>query len=226
MNHNIPHQDSYSTEMWRIFRIIAEFVDGTEVMHTLGPSVAFFGSSVDRTSKDPYYELARTLAQKISKKGFAITTGGSLGIMEAANKGAREVEGKSCGLCIDLPFEEKPNNFIDEKYLLRFRHFFVRKLMFVKYAQAFVVLPGGYGTIDELFESLNLIQTKKTKKFPVFLVGTEYWKGLVDWIQKTVLAQGNISKEDFALFRLIDDPDQITEEICDYYNKTKCLQNF
>jgi uncharacterized protein (TIGR00730 family) len=223
---NLPSQDSLSTEMWRIFRMIAEFVDGTEVMHTAGPSVAFFGSSVERSPKDRYYELARVLAQKISKKGFTITTGGSFGIMEAANRGAKDVEGKSCGLCIDLPYEEKPNEYIDKKYLVKFRHFFIRKVMFVKYAQAFVVLPGGFGTIDELFESLNLIQTKKTKKFPVFLVGSEYWKGLVDWLQKRVLADGNITEEDFALFRVTDDPDAIAEEILSYHNKTKCLQNF
>ncbi len=226
MNNALPFQDSYSTEMWRIFRIIAEFVDSTEAMHTLGPSVAFFGSSVAKGTTDLYYELAIALAQKISKKGFAITTGGSFGIMEAANKGAKEAGGKSCGLCIDLPYEEKPNDFIDKKYLLNFRHFFVRKLMFVKYAQAFVVLPGGYGTIDELFEALNLIQTKKTKKFPVFLVGSDYWKGLVDWIHTTVLGKGNISREDVSLFRVVDDPDLIAEEIFDNYNKTKCLKNF
>ncbi len=226
MNEEMPNQDSYSTEMWRIFRIIAEFVDSTEVMHTIGPSVAVFGSSVAKGPDDPYYEMARILAQKIAKKGFTITTGGSFGIMEAANKGAKEVGGKSCGLCIDLPYEEKPNDFIDKTHLLKFRHFFIRKVMFVKYAQAFVVMPGGFGTIDELFEALNLIQTKKTKKFPVFLVGSDYWKGLVDWIQKTVLAKGNISKEDFALFRLVDDPDLIADEIFHYYNKTRYLQNF
>jgi uncharacterized protein (TIGR00730 family) len=166
------------------------------------------------------------LAQKISQKGFTITTGGSFGIMEAANKGAKEEGGKSCGLCIDLPYEEKSNDFIDKKYLIKFRHFFIRKLMFVKYAQAFVVFPGGYGTIDELFESLNLIQTKKTKKFPVYLVGSEYWKGLVDWIEKTVLARGNISREDFSLFRVSDDLDLIAEEILSNYKKSKSLQNF
>jgi uncharacterized protein (TIGR00730 family) len=226
MKKEIPLQESLSSEMWRIFRMIAEFVDGTEIMHTVGPSIAFFGSSVERSSDDPYYELARILAQKIAQNGFTITTGGSFGIMEAANKGAKEVNGKSCGLCIDLPEEEKPNEFIDKNYLVKFRHFFIRKVMFVKYAQAFVVFPGGYGTIDELFESLNLIQTKKTKKFPVFLVGSEYWKGLVEWLQKMVLVKGNISREDFALFQVIDDPDQIAEEILRHYNKTKNIQNF
>ncbi|MFI5335110.1 MAG: LOG family protein, partial [Chlamydiales bacterium] len=161
---------SHTIDAWRVFRIVSELVQGFETLVSLGPSVTIFGSSKSKES-DPYYKLATLFAGKISKKGFAVITGGGPGIMEAINKGAKlEGTGRSSGLCIDLPQEEEPNHYIDRKYLLRFRYFFVRKVMFVRYAQAFVIFPGGYGTLDELFEALMLIQTMRIKPFPVYLV--------------------------------------------------------
>ena len=219
-------QQTQTLDSWRLFRIMAEFVDGFESMTSLGPSVAIFGST-NATPKNPhYYELATLIAKKISEKGFGIITGGGPGIMECANKGAQEANGRSCGLCINLPSEEKPNPYVDAKYELSFRYFFVRKVMFVRYAQAFVVLPGGFGTLDELFESLTLIQTRKIKYFPVYLVGKDYWKGLLDWLRHTVLENNNIKKEDFDLIRLSDDPDEIAEGIEKHFNQTKSLENF
>ena len=169
----MPRKDleTHQWDAWRIFRILSELVDGFETMISLGPSVAIFGGAQTR-GDDPYYHQAAVLAAKLSKAGFGIITGGGPGIMEAANEGAKAAGGKSCGLCIDLPTEEAPNSFIDAKYLLKFRYFFVRKVMFVRYAQAFVVFPGGFGTMDELFEALTLIKTKKISHFPVFLVGS------------------------------------------------------
>ncbi len=211
-------------DAWRVFRILSEFVEGFEVMTDIGPSVAIFGSSRVKEN-DPHYDMAVKLSGKIAKKGFGIITGGGPGIMEAANEGARAAGGKSCGLCIDMPKEE-PNPFIDRQYLLRFRYFFVRKVMFVRYAQAFVILPGGYGTLDEVFEALTLIQTEKSKKFPIYLIGTQYWKGLVDWLKTQVLAKGNISPIDLDLFQVTDDLDAVADGIADYYDKTKTLENF
>ena len=212
-------------DAWRVFRILSEFVDGFETMISLGPSVAIFGGSQTR-GDDPYYNQAAVLAAKISKAGFGIITGGGPGIMESANKGAQRASGKSCGLCINLPSESKPNPYIDEKYALNFRYFFVRKVMFVRYAQAFVVLPGGFGTMDELFEALTLIQTGKIKYFPVYLVGKDYWKGLIDWIKNTVLAHDNIKQKDFDLIHLTDDPDEIADGIEKFYRQSKSLENF
>lgn len=216
---------SYSFDAWRVFRILSEFVEGFETMTTLGPSVAIFGSSRIKAN-DPQYNLASVLASKITKKGFAIITGGGPGIMEAANEGARMEGGPSCGLCIDLPHEEEPNPFIDRKYLLRFRYFFVRKVMFVRYAQAFVVLPGGFGTLDELFEALTLIQTRKIKPFPVYLLGKDYWSGLIKWLETTVLSNKNISPEDLKLLILTDDLDEIANGIEEHYRQVKSLENF
>jgi uncharacterized protein (TIGR00730 family) len=209
-----------------MFRILSEFVDGFEAMTTIGPSVAFFGSA--RTKKDdPYYPLATELAKKVVAKGFAIITGGASGLMEASNKGAKEADGRSCGLCIDLPQEELPNKYIDRDYLLRFHYFFVRKVMFVRYAQAFVVLPGGFGTLDELFEALTLIQTHRIERFPVYLVGKTYWQGLIDWIKSTILAHKNISPADLDLFILTDDLDEVADGIVQHYRRrVKCLENF
>jgi uncharacterized protein (TIGR00730 family) len=221
-----PHKQIHTLDSWRVFRILAEFVDGFETMTLLGPSVAIFGSST-RTPHDPHYcELAKTIAKKIAEKGFGIITGGGPGIMEAANKGAQEAKGKSCGLCINLPPEEEPNPFIDAKYTLSFRYFFVRKVMFVRYAQAFVALPGGYGTLDELFEALTLIQTKKIKPFPIYIVGKEYWEGLIGWLENKVLKEKNISENDFKLFTVTDDPDEIADGIDQHYQRTKSLENF
>lgn len=212
-------------EAWRVFRILSEFVEGFEKLTNLGPMVTIYGSTQAK-KKNPYYKKAELLAKKLVKKGFAITTGGGPGIMEAANKGAREAGGSSCGLCIDLPQEEKPNHYIDEKYLLKFRYFFVRKVMFVRYAAAFVAFPGGYGTLDELFECLTLIQTGKTKPFPIFLVGKEYWSPLVNWIQDTVLERGCINKDGFDLMTISDDLDEIADAIYKNYKKVKSLENF
>jgi uncharacterized protein (TIGR00730 family) len=214
-----------SLDAWRVFRILAEFVEGFETMVSLGPSVAIFGSSRIK-SNDPYYNLTSSLASKIVQKGLGIITGGGPGIMEAANEGARIAGGRSCGLCIDLPHEEPPNPFIDRKYLLRFRYFFVRKVMFVRYAQAFVVMPGGFGTIDELFESLTLIKTHKIQKFPVFLIGVSYWSGLLEWLKKTAVAYGNISSEDFELLKVTDNLDEVVDGIEAHWRKTKSLENF
>ena len=216
---------SETIDSWRVFRILSEFVEGFEEMVSLGPSVAFFGSAQTK-QEDPTYQLTRTLAGKIVEKGFAIITGGGPGLMAAANEGAKLKGGRSCGLCIDLPSEEAPNDFIDHKHLLRFRYFFVRKVMFVRYAQAFVVMPGAYGTLNELFEALLLIQTERMKRFPVYLVGKEYWSGLVDWMLKTVLKSGNLLPDDLKLFTVTDDLDEVVRGVEEHYKKVTVLENF
>lgn len=203
-------------DAWRVFRILSELVDGFEKMANIGPSVSMFGSTRVKTDS-PVYQLAVEVAKKISAKGFAIITGGGPGTMEAANKGAQEAKGISCGLSITLPFEPGSNPYIDRKYNLEFRYFFVRKVMFVRYAQAFVVLPGGFGTFDELFEALTLIQTKKIKPFPIFLMGISYWQGLVDWLKNTMLKEGYISQCDLDLIILTDDPDFVANKIEEHY---------
>lgn len=213
-------------DAWRVFRVMAELVDGFETMSALGPSVAIFGSTNQNPITTKYHDLAEKIAEKIAAKGFGIITGGGPGIMERANKGAQNVNGKSIGLTIKLPAEPKPNPYIDPHYLLSFRYFFVRKIMFVRYAQAFVVMPGGYGTLDELFEAITLIQTSKIQPFPVYMVGKDYWKGLIDWIKETVLANGNITKKDFELIRLSDDPDEIANGIEEFSRIPKPLENF
>lgn len=213
-------------DSWRILRIMSEFVEGFESMTALGPSVAIFGSSKAQPKSRKYYELAEKTCAKIAEKGYGIITGGGPGIMESANKGAQSAQGRSCGLCIDLT-KERPNSYIDYNYEFNFRYFFVRKVMFVRYAMAFVVFPGGYGTLDELFEALTLIQTQKIRPFPVYLVGKEYWKGLLDWIKTTMLEKhGNISQDHFDLIRLSDDPDEIVEGIEAHYRHIKSLENF
>jgi uncharacterized protein (TIGR00730 family) len=221
-----PHKQAHSLDSWRLFRIISEFVDGFETMTFLGPSVAIFGSTNQHPIDRKYYDLAETIAEKLVMKGFGIITGGGPGIMECANKGAQKGGGKSCGLCISLPSESRPNPYIDERYELNFRYFFIRKVMFVRYAQGFVVLPGGFGTLDELFEALTLIQTQKIKPFPVYLVGKEYWKGLIDWLKNTVLAHNNIKQKDLDLIIISDDPDEIAEGIEKHYKQTKSIENF
>ena len=194
---------------WRVFRILAEFVEGFEEMTLHPPAVTIFGSA--RTAPgDPMYQLAEDLGRRFANRGYAVLTGGGPGIMEAANKGAHEAGGTSIGLNIELPHEQKPNPYANVQ--VSFRYFFVRKFMLVKYAQAFVILPGGFGTFDEFFESLMLIQTQKIRPFPVVLVNSAYWQGLVDWIREFPLAQGKISPEDPGLFTVLDDP----EEIIDY----------
>ncbi len=205
-------------DTWRMFRIMSEFVEGFETLKGVGPAVSIFGSA--RTKPDhPDYLLARTLARKCVEQGFAVITGGGPGIMEAANRGAIEAGGTSIGLNIELPFEQKPNPY--QTTSIGFRYFFVRKVMFVKYAVAFICCPGGFGTLDEFFESLTLIQTKKIKPFPVFLVNSGYWGGLTDWMKSTVQAQGMIDPADLDLFAVRDDPDAVIRELKAWYVKVK-----
>ena len=191
-------------DLWRLFRIMAEFTEGFEELATVGPAVSIFGSARTETT-DKYYQLAEDTAAEVAKAGFAVITGGGGGIMEAANKGAAEAGGKSIGLNIDLPMEQKPNDF--QNLAMHFRYFFCRKVMFLKYAHGFIVLPGGYGTMDEFFEALVLIQTLRQASFPVILMGEDYWAGLLDWIKDTMLDKFNyIEADDLNLFTLTDDP--------------------
>ncbi|MFH1777208.1 MAG: TIGR00730 family Rossman fold protein [Candidatus Omnitrophota bacterium] len=208
-------KDDFTTEeTWRIFRIMAEFVDGFETLAKIGPAVSIFGSA--RMSKNnPYYRLAQDIAFFLVKEGYAIITGGGPGIMEAANKGAKIAKGKSVGLNIHLPLEQKPNPYIST--LLEFRYFFCRKVMFVKYAKAFVIMPGGYGTLDELFESITLVQTKRIQPFPIILVGSKYWQGLKKWIEKVLLKHGYITKKDLNIIKIVDKPMDVVCEIKRYY---------
>lgn len=215
----IDRNDGAYIDAWRVFRILSEFVDGFETMTDIGPSVSIFGSA--RVPPDnKYYKQGVLVAQKIAQKGFAIITGGGHGIMEAANKGAQEGKGRSCGINVNLPFETDSNPYIDPKYRLNFRYFFVRKVMFVRYAKAFVFLPGGFGTLDELFETLTLIQTRKIKKIPIILFGKSYWEGMVNWLRQTVLAENHLSPEDFDRFTVTDDPDEVVRLIEEHFKET------
>ena len=199
-----------SQEAWRLFRILAEFVEGFDTLANIGPAVTFFGSA-RATEKEPEYVAARSLASKLAKDGCAIITGGGPGVMDAANRGAQEGGGLSVGLNIELPFEQRPNSHVDK--LVGFRYFFVRKVMFVKYSVAFVILPGGFGTMDELFEALTLIQTHKIKPFPVYLLGKSYWGGLIDWLKEVMVKEGKISAEELDILHVVDDQQEIVEGI-------------
>jgi uncharacterized protein (TIGR00730 family) len=211
---------------WQIFKIMSEFVEGFEKMNKTGPCVSIFGSARSRPG-DRYYEMAIEIAKTLTYEGYGIITGGGPGIMEAANKGAYDNEGKSVGLNIDLPFEQEPNRYIDSDKLINFDYFFVRKVMFVKYAQGFVVLPGGLGTMDELFEALTLIQTKKIGKFPIILVNSDFWKGMIDWLREAMLEKtSNINEEDLFLFKLVDTVEEAVKEINDFYAKYLLSPNF
>lgn len=227
---NVFEQKSWTeikaASSWQIFKIIAEFVEGFEKLSRIGPCVSIFGSA--RTaSTHPYYLLAEEIGKKLTEKGYGVITGGGPGIMEAGNKGAKLAGGKSVGLNIDLPFEQFSNPYIDSDKLINFDYFFVRKLMFIKYAQGFVVLPGGFGTLDELFEALTLIQTRKTGRFPVVLVGTNYWKGLIDWLKGTMLEQErNINPADLDLMAVVDTADEAVQHIEDFYSKFILSPNF
>lgn len=193
-------------ESWRLFKILGEFVDGVENLHDLGRAVSIFGSA--RTQPDdPYYRMASDIAGRFAAEGFAVITGGGGGIMEAANKGAAEAGGRSVGLNINLPFEQQPNEFADLK--LDFNYFFIRKVMFIKYASAYIAMPGGFGTLDEIFEVMTLIQTRRIKPFPVILAGNGYWSGILDWIKDRLEGTGMISKGDLDLIQVMDDPDEI-----------------
>jgi uncharacterized protein (TIGR00730 family) len=207
-------EDLTTSETWRIFRIQAELIDGIETMNELGAAVAIFGSA-RLQPESPYYQLARQVASNLSHAGFAVITGGGPGIMEAANRGAYEGQGESVGLNIELPHEQSPNPYQDRS--IAFRYFFVRKLMFVKYSVAYVICPGGFGTLDELFESLTLIQTDKIRHFPVILLGSDFWGGLIDWMRAKMLEMGCIDEADLDLFHVCDDADEATRIITTHY---------
>jgi len=199
-------EDLERSEPWRVFRILSEIIDGIETLNSLGPALSIFGSS-RLGPGDLYYEQAVDLARRLSDVGCSVITGGGPGIMEGANRGAKEGKSKSVGLNIQIPSEQKSNKYQDIS--LSFRYFFARKLMFVKYAMGFVIFPGGFGTMDELFEAMTLVQTKKIEPFPVILFGSDYWKGLLDWMKNTLLAHGTISPEDLALFSIVDSPEEV-----------------
>ncbi len=226
-NHSEIEQQLQSSQkdLWRVFRIMSEFVEGFETMAKIKPSVLIFGSARTKP-EDKYYKLAEETAKELVKKGFGITTGGGPGIMEAGNKGAKEAGGSSTGINIELPNEQGANPYIDEDKLLNFRYFFVRKLMFFKYAQGYILFPGGFGTIDEGFEVLTLIQTGKTDKFPIVLMGSEYWSSLVEWIKEHQLKAGYISPEDLDLFSITDDPKEAAKIIFDFHKGKKLTPNF
>ncbi|NVK66494.1 MAG: TIGR00730 family Rossman fold protein [Flavobacteriales bacterium] len=213
-------------DSWAIFKIIAEFVEGYERMAKIGPCISVFGSA--RTKPDnPYYEMGVRIAELLAEGGYGVITGGGPGIMEAGNKGAQQGGGKSVGLNIDLPFEQNHNPYIDQEHNLEFDYFFVRKVMFVKYAQGFVVLPGGFGTLDELFEALTLIQTKKINNRPVVLIGKKYWTGLIEWIKSSMLEmENNISAADLDLFGLVDTAEEAYEYIEEFYKSHQLSPNF
>lgn len=215
-----------TNDSWAVFKIMSEMVNGFETMAKIGPCVSIFGSA--RTApgtKD--YKLAEEIAFKLTQSGFGVITGGGPGIMEAGNKGANKGKGTSVGLNIDLPFEQNNNPWIDHDKNVNFDYFFVRKVIFVKYSQGFVVMPGGFGTLDELFEAITLIQTKKIGRFPIVLVGKSYWSGLLDWIKERLLEDyKTISPEDLNLFRLVDTADEAIDHLNNFYNKYKLKPNF
>ncbi len=214
----LQKSDFTTEDTWRIFRIMAEFVEGFELLSKVGFAVSIFGSARVRPG-DSEYEKAVQIAKGLAKEGFTVITGGGPGIMEAGNKGASLAKGESIGLNIQLPMEQYPNPYATME--MNFHYFFVRKVMFVKYADAFIIMPGGFGTLDEFFESITLIQTKKINHFPVILVDSKYWKPLLDWLKNTVMAQGNISKEDLDLFKVVDDPKEVVREIVKFYKTSK-----
>jgi len=215
-----------TSDSWQIFKIMSEFVQGFETMSKIGPCVSVFGSA--RTKPDnKYYKQAEEIGYLLTQSGYGVISGGGPGIMEAANKGASRGEGKSVGLNIELPFEQSSNPYIDNDKLINFDYFFVRKVMFVKYAQGFIVLPGGVGTLDELFEAITLIQTQKIGKFPIVLVGKTYWEGLLAWIKEVMLAkEQNISIEDLDLINVVDTPVEAVDIINDFYKKYTLKPNF
>lgn len=218
-------QEIKTHDTWQIFKIMSEFVDGFEKLSKIGPCVSIFGSA--RTKPDTkYYQLAEEIAFKLTKEGYGIITGGGPGVMEAANKGAKTAGGKSVGLNIELPFEQSSNPYIDPDKLITFDYFFVRKLMFIKYAQGFVVCPGGFGTMDELFEALTLIQTKKIGKFPIVLAGKEYWSGLFDWIKNTLSEEKMVDSKDIDLMYLANDADDAVRHINEFYSRYLLKPNF
>jgi uncharacterized protein (TIGR00730 family) len=203
--------DAFSIEeSWRIFRIMAEFIEAIDALSKIQPAVTVFGSARVK-AEDPFYKKAEALAKRLAQKGFSVITGGGPGIMEAANKGAAAAGGKSIGMNIRLPFEQKPNPYAN--ITIEYKYFFVRKVMFVKYAVAYVIFPGGFGTLDELFEALTLIQTKRIKSFPVILIGQEYWSGMINWLKDTMVREDKILAEDLDFIKIVDDPDEAVRHI-------------
>ena len=225
MNKNKKWNEIKTNDSWSIFKIMGEFVEGYETLSSIGPCISFFGSA--RIKPDnKYYKLAEEIAGEIANRGYGVITGGGPGAMEAANKGASKNKGKSVGLCIDLPYEE-PNNFIDKDKLLKFNYFFVRKVMFIRYSQGIIVMPGGFGTLDEVFEAATLIQTKEVEKFPIILVGSEYWRGVVDWMKETMLLENkHVSKEDLELFQIADTKKEVASILEEFHNNYEFSPNF
>ncbi len=217
--------ETVTKDSWMVFKVMAEFVDGYEKLAKIGPCVSIFGSARLKPT-DPYYKMATDIAEKITEIGFGVITGGGPGIMEAGNRGARNGGGKSIGLNIELPFEQHFNPYIDKGYSMDFDYFFVRKVMFVKYSQGFIVMPGGFGTLDELMEAMTLIQTNKIGKFPIVLVGSKYWSGLLDWFRNTLLENGMITEENLNLYRIVDSAEDAVAHIKAFYDKYSVNVNF
>ncbi len=216
--HNKEAQDIKMEDPWRVFRIMAEFVDGFHELSEVGPAVSIFGSARTKET-NPWYKQAEKTAALLVKEGYAVITGAGPGIMEAGNKGATKAKGNSIGLNIDLPFEQKPNRFV--KHLIAFHYFFCRKFMFVKYAEAYVIFPGGFGTLDEFFESVTLIQTERMGRFPVILYGSKFWGGLIDWFKRSVVKEKNIDPSDMDIFQVVDTPQDVIKAIRKFYGKGK-----
>jgi len=214
-----------SSDSWMIFKVMSEFVEGFEKLAKIGPCVTIFGSARVK-SNHPYYKIAEDIAAELVHHGYGVVTGGGPGIMEAGNKGASRAGGKSVGLNIFLPFEQKGNPFIDSDKLITFDYFFVRKVMFVKYSQGFIIMPGGFGTMDELTEALTLIQTKKIGRFPIVLVGKKFWAGWLDWVKKVLVSEGMISEEDLELFNMVDTPKDAVKVIDEFYARYLLSPNF
>ena len=218
--------DIKAADSWQIFKIMSEFVEGFEKMSRIGPCVSIFGSARTKNT-NPYYKLAEEIAFKLTREGYGIISGGGPGIMEAANKGAKAGGGKSVGLNIVLPFEQSSNPFVDNDKSINFDYFFVRKTIFLKYSQGFIAMPGGFGTLDELFEAITLIQTNKVAHFPIVLVGKKYWEGLLAWVKQTMLTEeNNISERDLDLFHVVDTADEAVVIINEFYSKYLLKPNF
>lgn len=217
--------DSSTRDLWSIFKIMGELVDGYDKLLKVGPCISIFGSA-RLASDDPYYAMAQSMARLITENRFGVITGGGPGIMEAGNRGAIEAGGRSVGLSIELPMEQGTNQYVHPQYEIVFDYFFIRKVMFVKYAKAFVVFPGGFGTLDELFECITLIQTHKIEPIPVILMGSEFWGGMVEWIRTSLLGRGMISEKDLSLFQVMDDPDQAIQFILRHYESMTLRPNF
>ena len=214
-----------ANDSWALFKIMSEFVEGYERLGAIGPCISIFGSARTEAT-DPTYQLTKKISYAIVKHGYGVITGGGPGIMEAANRGAQEAKGLSVGLNINLPFEQQSNPYIDTDKSINFEYFFVRKVMFVKYAQGFVVMPGGLGTLDELFEALTLIQTEKIKSFPILLVGKNYWSGLMEWVKSQLLTKKNISPEDLNLIEVVDTPEEVLQALDKFHTKDSFRPNF